>query len=589
MTDFKTPATHWKDYLSLTAAALLAHGLVLLNDGNYVDGWHFNFFAEHGYWDKMKSWWYELGRPPGFWWVYLPFKNYFNIYLFKFLSFLPLLTVSFIQYYFLNRFTPLSRGSAWFVAAFTLCWPYYHMIAWGQYPDHFPPVWFYGGWLLYFLHVEKGGNPALKGLALLLIYVSFFYQAFLVLHYVIALVLLIYIMGYPAQLTWPEIRKQLPAFSKQHWLLLVIPFVFFFSKPYLFPSGGRYAGYFIVDLFSLKTLVFFLGGWVSTLFGPLAGLARYHSALPVLALGLMAGYFHFRRQPPQSPENEPCLRGPWLWVLGILLVSAIVYAHAANHKMALLLSYQARHSRQTGLGVALIALAGIHYLGQRWSHSNWPVKKFLMFGVLAALIFLNINIYLTYQAHWAKNKAVIHQLSQKQPLEGVNIYFLTNHLPMGMGVDYHYAEVTLTLYEAWGEERYLGVPPYLQKHRYDREWIGIVLDELKHGRNPIPAAEAYLNEVIPKTRVAQNMVEDWKEERGFRTGIKDFQPGGCMGEIIVRPVEEASEPSIALRYLWKRLFAPESLPAFYDTIAQVELKPLGIDATGNPCPAQERP
>ncbi|CCQ89749.1 membrane hypothetical protein [Nitrospina gracilis 3/211] len=581
------PATSkpWKDYAGLVGIALLAHGLVLINDGNYADGWLFNFFAERGDWDRMKAMWYEIGRPFAFWWVYLPFENFFNIYLFKFLSLLPLVLVSFIQFHFLHRFTPLSRKTAWFVAAFTLCWPFYHMIVWGAFSDHIPPVLFFGGWLLYFLHLDKNGNRLLKGVSLALLFASYFYQAFLVYHYVIVLVLFAYTMGYPPRPAWTDIRQHLPAFLKAHWAIVLVPLVFFFAKPYLFPVVGRYTGYYSIDFLSLKTLAFFAGSVANALFAPLIGLGAYYTSLPLLLIVLAGAYWVYKKK-SSDPASVPTARLVWYLALGCVLIASLAYAHAANHKMGMLLSYQARHNRQMGLGAAFLTLAAIGYIGNRFVRVRWPVQRFLGFTALAILVFINISIYLTQQAHWAKNQAVIHQLKKQEPLPGVGMYFMTNHLPMGMGVDYHYAEVSLTLDAAWGGEQFIGVPPYLQKRRYDREWVGIVLNELRQGKNPLPASEAYLNEPIARTGIARRMEAEWGKGLGFRAGSKHFQPGGCLGELIVHAREDMTEALVALGYLWRRMVSPETLPAHYDRLAAVDLKPLGIDATGRSCPLE---
>ncbi|MGP0630149.1 hypothetical protein ACTRW9_10600 [Nitrospina sp. 32_T5] len=582
-----SPATSqpWKEYAGLTGVALLAHGLVLVNDGNYADGWLFNFFAEQGDWDRMKAMWYEIGRPLAYWWVSLPFENFFNIYLFKFLSLLPLVLVSFIQFHFLHRFTPLSRKTAWFVAAFTLCWPFYHMIVWGAFSDHIPPVLFFGGWLLYFLHLEKNGNLFLKGASIALLFVSYFYQAFLVFHCVIVLVLFAYTMGYPPRPAWPEIRRHFPGFLKTHWAIVLVPFVFFFAKPYLFPVVGRYAGYYSIDFLSLKTLAFFAGSMANALFAPIIGLGAYYASVPLLLIVLAVAYRLYKKK-NTGFGMVPSARLGWYLAVGLVLIASLAYAHAANHKMGMLLSYQARHNRQMGLGAAFLTLAMIGYIGNRYAHLRWPLARFLGFSALGVLVFINISIYLTQQAHWAKNQAVIHQLKQHEPLPGIGMYFMTNHLPMGMGVDYHYTEVSLTLNAAWRGERFIGVPPYLQKRRYDREWVGIVLNELKQGNNPLPASDAYLNEPIARTAIARRMEAEWEKGLGFRAGSKNYRPGGCLGEVIVHPREDMAEPLVALRYLWKRMTAPERLPALYDRLAAVDLKPLGIDATGQLCPLE---
>ena len=153
---------------------------------------------------------------------------------------------------------------------------------------------------------------------------------------------------------------------------------------------------------------------------------------------------------------------------------------------------------------------------------------------------------------------------------------------MGMGVDYHSADVSLVLNQAWGGEKYLGVPPYLQKNRFDRELISIIINTLKTGSNPIPVAQDYLKTRHPDLEVATKMVKNW-EKGGLRTGVEYFQPGGCMGEIIVTPKESMCDFVLASRYLFRRAFSPATLASLYNEIAEVQLRPLHIDSDNRPC------
>jgi hypothetical protein len=45
--------------------ALLAHGLVLLNDGVYWDGWVFSGLQADGDWDTVRDYWQGYGVPAG--------------------------------------------------------------------------------------------------------------------------------------------------------------------------------------------------------------------------------------------------------------------------------------------------------------------------------------------------------------------------------------------------------------------------------------------------------------------------------------------------------------------------------------------
>jgi len=165
---------------------------------------------------------------------------------------------------------------------------------------------------------------------------------------------------------------------------------------------------------------------------------------------------------------------------------------------------------------------------------------------------------------------------------------MRNQMPMGMGLDYHYADVSLVLNKSWGGEKYLGIPPYLQKNRFDRELISIILDNLKNGSDPFKSVENYLKIKHPDAKVAQRMVNDWIKG-GLRTGVEHFQPGGCMGEIIVIPKKSMYDFVLATRYLFQRSFSPATLEKLYNEIVEVQLRPLHIDSGNRPCTGNFEP
>jgi len=530
----------------------------------------------------MKQFWYEQGRPSYFWLIYLPFKSYFNIYLFKALSVLLILAVTFVQFALLARFSPLSRDQALFVSAVALAWPFYHWMAWNMFPDQVPPLMFYGGWYLFLRGKEQGKLIVGKVIPLLMLFYSFFYQGFFVYHYALLGVFFLYTLNYPEKLIWQDIKSRFPTFIKVQWLWTFSPLIYFFAKKILFPIYGAYAGYYTIDLFSLKTLAFIAGGLLNTLFGPLVGIFFYYPLLPVLILVITGGWFWIKKRGPNPADEEEPGYAKGLMAVGFLLIFSIVFAHAANEKMAVLLTYQGRHSRFAGLGFGLLILGCLQFLRERFHRFGRTAMRFSMFLVLACLIYVDVNIYLTYQARWAKTLAVVYHLKQQSPFENVNIYFMRNQLPMGLGIDYHYADVSLVLNKAWGGEKYLGIPPYLQKNRMDREMISIVIRSLKSGSDPFKAAQDYLKIKHLDYEVAAKRVQDWEHE-GLRTGVEHFQPGRCMGEIIVTLKKPMYDFVLAIRYLFRLTFNPSALQQLYNHVAEVQIRPLSIDPENRPC------
>ena len=112
-------------YLLFLAIAFLAHGLLLLNDGHYGDGWVVDYYIKTGNWADLQEWYDFKGRP----WFYGVFKAIGNVprYIHNGIIFVNIIVLSSVLYIFMNRFTPLKRSQCLFISFVVLTWPFYHV------------------------------------------------------------------------------------------------------------------------------------------------------------------------------------------------------------------------------------------------------------------------------------------------------------------------------------------------------------------------------------------------------------------------------------------------------------------------------
>jgi len=159
-------------YLLLLFTGLLAHGMLLLNDGKYVEGWFLEHLIRLGKWETVKDFWVLHGHPAHYWLQSL--FGQASILTFRILSLAGILLTALFQYKILIRFTPLTEKQSLFLTSFALVWPFHHLLVWSIFAiSIFFPVLFYAGWYGYLCLKEKKSHPLLYLPFLILIFLSF--------------------------------------------------------------------------------------------------------------------------------------------------------------------------------------------------------------------------------------------------------------------------------------------------------------------------------------------------------------------------------------------------------------------------------
>jgi hypothetical protein len=542
----------WKTYFLIVIVGCVSHGLLVINDGSYGDGRFVEFLIGKGDWDAIRVWYRDHGAP----WIYWLYKFLGPVsnHIYKGVSLICLLAIALLNYQFLTRYSPLSERDAFWVSVLALVWPFYHMLVWSlMFPAMLYALCFYGGWFLLFYHKGQKAYPIWYGLGLLLVVVSFLYPSFLVLHFVFVMIYFLFQNGYPERMDRSELISRALRFSKGNWFLILVPFIFHGLRGYNSTASGEYAQYNAI-LISLKTPFYFLKNIVRTLVEPVVGL--FHTLIDgwwiLLPALLLFGVICIKKsQDPPVATNTRHIQG--MVVFGLLMIMAISFGPALTAKTAKLMSIKSRHVMFAGMGAGLVLLATVRWLtvkgGMVWRRREGSIMALILISWIA----MDIYFYLSWQARWAKDRAITYHLQEKDPLPGTSIYFLRDRFRLGVDPRYNDNDFTFILNKAWGKERTLGIAPHIQRNRPDIE-------------------------------AALEQIQKWKnnELRGI-VALGDFKPEGCMAEVTVASKEYKQKPWIGLRYLGYKWMAPDKIPGFFDSLVKVERHSLKTNAYGKPC------
>ena len=537
-------------YLIILAAGLLSHGMLLLNDGSYVDGWFLEYLIRFGKWEEIKDFWLQHGYPLHYWIQRL--LGEVSISTYRFLSFIWILLIAILQYKILIRFTPLTEKQSLFLAVFALVWPFYHLLVWSIFsPQMVLPVLFYAGWYGYLCMKEKKRHPFLYLPSLVAIFLSFNYPVFLTYHLAFLLIYGLSTTGYSIPVQPGELKTRSIAFIKQNWILALLPFVFFFLKKTLYPVSIPYNE---IKLFSLTTLLSILKNILRILTEPILSIVYsiptfWFVLIPMLLTVFYFAIRHFKRDP--EPEGPRFALG--MIAFGLILIVTLAITYGLVWKTVKIMSVKTRYAFVANLGYGLFFMGGIHWLFNKyWAHRKELIQPILAV-ILIAMILVNINLYAMWQARWAKTKSIIHHLEHTQPISNASIYFLKDEFPLGVDTREYADDFTFMLLEAWNKPQYVGITPHYQGKQ-------------------------------TRVEAARRMTQGWKDQTlRFHMLVDQFNPKGCLAEVVVSPNQYHQEVLIGFRYLFYRLLQPGQMPQFLKELTEVTIRPLNIDADKKVC------
>ncbi len=535
-------------YWLLVLLVFASHGMLLLNEGVYWDGWTlYGYYLNH---DKESL--LEIFREAGSPWMgyfHLAFWSAPNlIFTYKLVSFLGILLSTLLVFLIVQRISLLTALERWFIAAMFCCYSAFQanvdIIITGMRINYL--IFIFGIYIaLRSFESHKRASLILRISALVLIFISFTTPSLLVLYFPL---LAAFLLGRQQEWQGKNLRGKMIALSR-YGDFIVLPFVQWILRRMFSKPTGDYVGY--------NSLIFDPMQWINNFWQSIENsiLVQFQNGLILFENRPWLGAFIFlcvitmeriysvRQSKKMSAitataaesMNSLSLKNTMLisLIAALLLISAI-FPYVIVGKFLAAEGWDSRHALLISLPMAV----GFVSLG-RWLHFVLaPRHAYFIARVSAGILILFFTLvtcktYLEWQVRWIKDSSFIVNLRQlpKIELQDVNKILVNDTYPVGYGIHrfYEYAGMFRL---AWGDETRLGIHP------------SVVINSEWTAKN------------LPSKKLV----------------LKDFQQGGCQIMVTMRfKHPESSHLKIVTAYQIYRFLHHADLPVYLSEITTLEL------------------
>jgi hypothetical protein len=544
-------------YLVLAGYTVLAHGLLLLYDGVYNDGWLYYTYLSEARWDLLGDFFLKQGIPH-------------TIYLYRLLALFPdfllahklfafgsLLAVGWLLYGLTQKLGWFTRGESVLLAAWSVGFPAYQYAqeishSWNLLPY---PLFLLGWWLALEMNSTQGRKTkaGLRLGALACLALSFVNPALLVFYFGFWLVWIGRIYQQQAIHPVQSVRRY-PDF-------LLLPFAYWGLMRLLFPPHGIFADYNEIN----PSLLLDLNGWWQFVeVGVLAQLLRPFTLMSPLFLLLVAGlYLLLNRW--RGWEERPFFRQGWrgqetaVFGIALLFLFLVVFPFIVVGKPPSLYGFDTRQLLLLGLPVALLLLAGLRLLFGGEQGRLQRVGGLLALLLLLGFALAQMESYLAWQARWVRDQSVRLNLAD---------------LPLADDQSIIYFADEDVLYRRDG--RIDEVSQFISR-RYFLDWT-IMLRQV-YGPTPgrVGIDLVYLGPLHFYYHWVMELREETLDPAGDFFFLAAVDPAGCQAIITIRPTAYAQEMSklgLARRYWQNRFWRPAAQETFLRSLTHLSVEPL---------------
>jgi len=535
-------------YLLIGVMALLSHGLLLLNDGMYWDGWLLDNHLAEDDWGEVNKWATDSGMPAiGYFYWGLNLVGLATFY--KIIAFIALFVSALLVFKISIESKWVTKVEATGIALLSLVYPAYQTAV---EMSTFRYLVFYCMFLYVILQLWKTARdeapvltPWRRILLLSILFISFNLNSLLVFYFPLMLALFWGIKRSNAHLSWAEVlKKHVPAKLD----FIALPFVFFAIKKIFSPTSGVYANYNQLNLnpasIGKHVGTYIENALVGQFDAALSGLMHHPFLLLLLFVATYLAYAKYAPEaagivspdPHDHPGDTPAIM---LFAFAGLLLASAIFPYAAVGQSPSLEGWSTRHALLASLPVALLIASLLRPMWFIFAERPRGVMdgRFaaLLIGVLllAAFSLSTISTYVSWQARAVKDKAIMTVLADTPILKGTSVFWVDDQYPLGGERLYRFYEWAGMLKKTWGGESRIG----FQLQGYSMESLGMF--------------------------------------RGFYTKsnlLSEFDPAGCQAGLTIRQnVVKYSESELVWKYFRKKFFTPDELPDFLRSAIHIEV------------------
>jgi hypothetical protein len=522
------------NYTLIILVGFVAHGLLLLNDAAYWDGWLIYAAKFLDRWELTYGIYADRGGLPLYtFFHWLLYQSPAFIFGYKLTAFLFILFSAVFIYKITCKLLD-DRRIALFLSLLALTYPanqaVVELIVIPYLLSYF--LFWLGSLLMVKATFEKPANPLLVHIAALLcLLLSFRMYSLLV--YAYGLLAVLFLVWHWKQGT--GLGESLTSFLRTFAAYISLPILFWFGNAWFFPPSGPYVN---SDAFVLDPVVFDLAAVFVTkgVVGQIAeSLSNLVNPFVLLIALLLAGLVAWGAATKRSTETRyPNLL--WFLLAGAGLFVCGVFPYVIVGRSLELHGWATRNAVLIAVPIAMV-LVGVLFLGVRqWSNKR---AQWLPLFVLSLLVVLfsaeTIKFYANWQLRAIKDHSVVANFRDESEItEHTTVFFVYDNLRVG-------GESKYRLYEYFG---------MFALAKPDKERVGFDVNYYSY--------EEYLFSDNPSF------------EELFELWFPNLDRNGCQAEMYI---SQGSTPIDALtipRYFYYRYFRIEKLDSFVKNVTELD-------------------
>jgi len=530
-------------HIIIFVTVLITHGLMLLMDGIYWDGWrHYTRHVENDF-GKFRDEFFATGVPVEAYaqWAMHYFPNV--IFGYRFVSLLAILLLGLMVYQIGIKTHFLSRSESLIVALLTITYPAVHVYHEFTLMFNISAYAFLmtAAYLSLQFDDAKGWKKwVLRIAALNLFFISFWISSLLVFYFGFLLVWIVYWCK-QAQFHW---RVAATKFVQYHLDFVLLPFLMWLFKEIFFPRTGGQEGYnkfLLGENLSHDTIRFFTVGIVGQSNDALSIFVDSPIIMLAIILGLIMIYPVLNRWFDQY--YEPTENANYLLLFGIILLGLSIFPYVLVGRSPDLEGTKTRHAMLIALPLAIISLATFR---KAFFDSTAAMKSagivlitvlILVFGIAY------IGHYFSWQARWVKDHSVIVNLRKLDNAEEISVFWIDDRFETGPPELYRFSEWASLFKYTWGGNKR----------------VGTYVD------NPFNFSDKENNRRLSEEHY-----------------LDDFNPEGCQAILTIRrgprPISFTDEVGLSVRYFLFKYLLPGQLDDYLSEVTSLNLRWIAAPA-----------
>lgn len=539
-------------YVAIVACSVIAHGLLLLNDGVYWDGWLIYSWLVNGDWNTLYSTFSAVGIPliGYFHWL----MGYFpaTVFCYKLLAFAAITLSGILVYLICNEFKLTSRLESMFISLIFLSYPAFQAsIEISVIPYLVCYLLFFTGCFLALKFENANGIPRhlLRAASLILLALSFTIKSLLVFYCGFLLLMILYIKRKSSLTLKSTFTRYLP----RRLDYLLVPVLYWIIAYVFFPPHGAYAEYYHISLSPISTLTIYYDFIMNTIYAQLNTALGKLIAFPALGLMilLLLLWIYTTFIKGTITLSDKMGKRYTMLVYGLFLLVLAIFPYAVTGHIASAYGLNTRHAILISLPVAVILVAITRLCFDHKTILLSKIGPFFLVGLVLAFSLSSVANYLSWQACWVKDQSVmVHLANLKDKSEGISVFWIDDQFRLNNVDGHSHYEWASMFKTVWGGESRIG----LDKAFYTPDY-------LKEGQ--------------------QSFIK--------QHNLSEFDPAGCQAVLTIRPGSGSrvsrDNTTLSFWYFIFKYIAQDRLNQFLLGLTDVQIERISAPEALN-CPHQ---